>query len=645
MNKKISLGLLFAVMTTGLVYAAVNDPVVMSVNGKDVKLSEFKYLYTKNKQQQLEQQSFDEYVTMFSNYKRKVAAAEDAGIDTTFSFKREFNNYQNELAAPYLKDAEVENRLEKEAYDRMQQERNLSYIMFTEDKYGDRVMTLADSLYKCIKKGEDFNELAVKYSTDPAARQKNRGDMGWVAAAAGLPYAFEKVAYDTPKGDVCKPLDTSYGVFLIRVNDVRPAQGEVLCEHILKLIPKGASEAQKAKIKATMDSIRTVVVGGGDFEEIAKTESQDPGSKGRGGKLPWFCTGKMVPTFSEAAFALGKGEISPVIETSYGYHIIKKLDARPVEPFETAKKRISEQIQMDERAMMPRQAKVDELKKQYKYKANEKNLNALYKDLEKSAGLDSLFIATHLDSNKELATIGKEKITVGDEMKHLKQYGSQVYSTSFRQGKRVIGSRLNYDVSNKIIERAKSDLQTNNADYANLLNEYRDGLLLFEISNRNVWDKAAKDTEGLTALFESNRKKYTWASPKYKGFLIQAKNDTVAGLVRARLSEISTDTLVSALRKEFKRDIKVERVLVAQGENSLVDACEFTKTTTANPDDRYPVYFTYAGKIIAEPENMNDVRGQVVVDYQSILEKKWLEELQQKYPVTLYQKELEKAKN
>lgn len=645
MNKKISLGLLFAVMATGLVYAAVNDPVVMSINSKDVKLSEFKYLYTKNQQQQLEKQSFDDYVEMFSNYKRKVAAAEDAGIDTTLTFKREFNNYQNELAAPYLRDSEVENRLEKEAYDRMQQERNLSYIMLTEDKYGDRVMTVADSLYKCIKKGEDFNKLAVEYSTDPAARQKNRGDMGWIAAAAGLPYAFEKTAYETAKGEVCKPLDTSYGVFLIRVNDVRPAQGEVLCEHILKLIPRGASEAKKAQIRATMDSIRTVVTtGGGDFEKVAMDESQDPGSKTKGGKLPWFCTGKMVPAFSEAAFALGKGEISSVIETNYGYHIIKKLDARGVEPFEAAKKRISEQMQMDERAMMPRQAKVDELKKQYKYKANDNNLKALYKDLEKNNGLDSLFIATHLDSDKELASIGKEKITVGDEMKHLKQYGSQVYSKSIRQSKRVIEGRLKFDVSNKIVERAKSELKTNNADYANLLNEYRDGLLLFEISNRNVWDKAAKDTEGLTALFESNRAKYTWPSPKYKGFLIQAKNDSVAGLVRARLKEVSTDTLVSALRKEFKRDIKVERVLVAQGENSLVDACEFTKTATANPDDRYPVYFTYAGKIISEPENMNDVRGQVVVDYQSILEKKWLEELHQKYPVTLYRENLEKAK-
>lgn len=634
MNKKLIVGILAVSATVGGIVAASKNDVAMTINGKDIKLSEFEYLYNKNKQQQLEEQTFDQYVDMFVLYKLKVADAEAAGIDTTASFLNEFRGYRDELANPYLRVQAVEDSLATESYSHMLEDVDVSHIMLTSDDpvthSRSRQWHLADSLYNCVVAGEDIDMLARKYSVDPTRMQKG-AHLGYITAGM-TPYAFEKEAYNTPVGGVAKPFETQFGIHILKVNGRRNNRGQVLVEHIMKLVPRDASPSDRLKIKAKMDSIYNLVKNGGDFEAIAKEESDDPGSKREGGKLPWFGTGRMVPEFENTAYQLQKGEISGIIATQFGYHIIKKLDAKGIDSFEKVRPQILQSMSMDERSAMPQMKKIEELKHTYKYKLNAKNLAAVKKEMETAGTVDSAFIANRVANNKVLVTYLKKKITVGDVMKVLTRHRYQAMVP--QAGYDLFERTLNAETESGILSAAKDNLEQTNPEFANLVNEYRDGLLLFEISNQRVWDKAVKDEDGLKAQFEKNRAKYAWDKPKFKGYLVQVSNDSVAALVKNRIATLGTDTLVTTLRKEFKKNIKIERVLVAQGENRLVDACEFAKDSSVkNNDDRYPIFFTYGGKIITAPEEYTDVRGQVIVDYQDYLEKEWLNEIKNKYPV------------
>ena len=281
--------------------AKKNDPTLMTVNGKPVKVSEFTYLYNKNNQQQAEPQTLDEYVDMFVNYRLKVADAEAAGLDTTAAFKKEYDGYCDDLAKPFLTDSTVVEKLSREAYERMKKNVKVSHIMLPIGRTPDERMAnraRLDSIRTAILNGADFGDMAVKYSSDRSA-QRNRGSMGYVKSGS-FPYPFEYAAYNTPVGQISEVIDDApYGWHIIRVDDVRPDAGEWHARHILKLT-RGLDEAAAAAKKAQIDSIYNVLAGGADFAEVAAKESEDPGSARRGGDGGWFGSGRMVPEFENA---------------------------------------------------------------------------------------------------------------------------------------------------------------------------------------------------------------------------------------------------------------------------------------------------------------------------------------------------------
>ena len=622
--------------------ASAKDPVAMTVNGKDVKLSEFEYLYNKNKQQQLEEQPFDKYVDMFVTYKMKVADAEAAGIDTTKTFIDEFNGYRADLAKTYLEDKTVNDRLAHEAYERKKEEVEVAHIMLPLKDPATQSALVSknrlDSIRQCVLNGQDFGELAAKYSIDKSA-PRNKGNLGFIMSGS-LPYEFEVVAYNTPVGGISEVFKTAFGYHFVKVLDRRPTRGQVFVQHILKLVDKNATDEVRNAAKAKIDSIYAELKAGASFDELAKTESDDPGSKSQGGRLPWFGSGRMVPEFESVAFALNNGEMSEPIATAYGYHIIKKLDSRGVQDFESVKDNIMMNIERDSRAGEARAEKMRQLKEEYKLKLDPKGRDAILNALT-TAVSDSAAIASLSNSKLPVASFVKNKVTVSDVVASWTASQDPMASKES-----VVDDNINTAVEKAIIDYEISILPNKYADFSNLLNEYRDGLLLFEISNQKVWDRASKDAEGLENYFNENKDKYKWESPKYKGFLIQTENDSIASLIKSELPSIGVDSLVSTLKKAHKHHVRIDRMLVSEGENKLIDALVFKKDSTfVNPNKKYPVYFTYDGKIVSVPENVNDVRGQVTSDYQNVLEARWVEELKTKYKVKLNNKVLNKLKS
>lgn len=623
----------------GIIFA--KDPEVMKINGKSIKLSEFEYLYNKNKQQQIEPQSFDQYVDMFVNYKLKVADAEAAGIDTTKSFNREFDAYCRDLAKPFIEDASVKDSLEHEAYNWMTEEVDVSHLMLplvdTLTNSRKDAKALADTVLAMMRRGDNFQVLVLRYSCDPA-KTYNVGHMGYLPWGK-VPYTFERAAHNTEVGKYSEVVETPFGFHIIKVNNKRPFK-TVHVQHILKLVPKNADSTTIEKTKASIDSIYKAVLNGADFSELAKQESEDPGSKVNGGELPWIGSGQTVPEFEEEAFKLGVGEVCAPFRTSFGYHIIKKMGEKGAPTFEEMLPAIRQAIANDDRANEPSRRKIEQLKTKYNFVVNNVVIDNLFSSLPQSSKIDSAFISNALLNPTVIATYTGGNIKVSDVAKNLKP--SQTIAEN--DSRYIFDRAKDLTIDNAIVTAEIESLKTENTDYKNITNEYRDGLLLFEISNRNVWNKANQDNDGLNAYFESHRENYKWDKPRYKGYLIQVANDSIARDVKTKLLTISNDSLARVLKRDYKRYIKIEKMLVSKGDNVLIDACVFDNDSSVeNPNKKLPIYFTHDGKVIDNPEEMNDVRSLVTVDYQNFLEQEWIKNLHNKYKIKINKKNLNKV--
>lgn len=619
-----------------------NDPVLMTVGGKPVTLSEFEYLYHKNNAQQSSPQEIGEYLKLFIPYRQKVAAAEAEGIDKTETFQNEFITYRNDLAKPYLIDKAVEDSIYNAQYDRMKEEVDVSHIMLffqSREMTAEQKEHLMDSLLTCINQGEPFDSLAMKYSQDRNSAVRG-GRMGYILANR-WPRAFEDAAWQTEVGGHTGVFQTPFGYHIVKVNGRRPARGQVLAEHILRLT-NNMSPEEAAKQKEYIDSLYTVVSGGANFEEVASTNSQDPGSASRGGKLPWFGTGQMVPEFEEVAYSLANGEISKPFATSYGYHIIKRLDSRGIESFDKAKAEIKQAIDRDERGKLPAERRLTQLRKEYKAQADAKNLDKIYKEIMAAGGVDSVMYDRLLASDLTVAKVGKEKLPLSEVISEELPQG---FNGNADEQVKQLESAVERHIDNVTLETKRNDLMKTDANYRNLVNEYRDGMLMFEIQDRNVWTKAKNDTEGLEKYFQDNKDKYRWDEPRFKSRVIFATNDSILNLVNEYLAANPTpdDKLGDELRKKFGKNVKVERVIAAKGENAITDYLGFGAAKPENVT-RWGAYEAYKGKVLDQPEEAADVRGTVVTDYQDYLLDQWLKQLATQFPAKVNEKVLKQAK-
>ncbi len=622
-----------------LALTAQSDPVLMNVAGKDVHLSEFEYLYNKNNAQQVQPQSLDEYVDMFVNYKLKVADAEAAGIDTTAEFITEFHKFRNELAAPYLRDEAVFEQTVREAYEHLANEVTVSHIMMA-----DADQAKLDSIRNEILAGNlPFETAARKYSIDRGSSQ--RGGLMGVVVGGRYPKAFEDAAFATAVGEISPVINSGYGVHIIRVENRRPSRGEVLCEHILLRVTPDMNDQVRAQVDTRIDSIyRVVSADTARFEELARTLSQDPGSASRGGRLNWFGSGMMVAQFDSVAFALNVGEVSNPFRTAFGWHIIRKLDARGVPSFEEMHDQLAQSLQGNtdaaQLAFIARKAR------EYQAQLLEDNLDKVENMAENSgAALDSALLATFARCDLPIYLVRGDAYTLAEMVPAL-PVSAVRGAANIRQ---FIAEQAQIQMNEVILEYARQELYELNPDYRNLVNEYRDGILLFEISNRTVWDRASKDREGLEAFFQRNKDRYAWSQPKFKSYIIFATNDSIlAEAAQFGYDSIPSTTaptdVVKAFRTRFGRDVKVERVIAAQGENPITDYLAFGADRPASANSHWPSYRVFRGRIIDAPEEAADVRGTVISDYQSELEQQWLQQLHQRYPVTINREVLQQVK-
>ncbi len=634
MKSKWLLAALIAGNSWALTFANANDPVIMTVNDKEIYKSEFEYIYNKNSQQQIDHKSLDEYVILFKNYKLKVAEAEAAGIDTTGAFQKELAGYRDELAKPYLIDGEVDERLCREAYERMKEDVEVSHILLglnartTEARANAKA--LADSLVVELKKGANFEQLARRYSEDGS--KSNGGYLGFISGGRTV-YPFEKAAFALHAGEISEVVETQFGYHIIKMHSRRANPGDFLLAHILLMTPRNATPEMLAQKEAEVRTLYDELRSGADFATVAKERSDDKGTAVKGGELPWASSGQFITEFEKAAFALkNKGDITEPVKTAYGWHIIKLLDRRDVRPFEQVRSEIKRLMVRDERGSMAQASMIEKLKNDYNYTLNDEQKVRLINLAVNNGGVDSIYIDALQGDQGVLFTCDGQTCTVAE-------FADFLPKRPMKNNVANYVSSMIESLSNKLLlDREKSGLEAKYPEFRNLMNEYRDGMLLFEISNREVWEKAAKDTEGLQKFFKKNRRNYKWEKPHYKGFVLHCNNEATATAVKARLKSLEADSVITVLNREFNNDsvaaVKVERGLYIKGDNKHVDQWVFDGEPV-KVDEDFPVVFV-SGKLLKKyPESYTDVRGQVTADYQTYLEKEWVKKLGKKYRVEI----------
>ena len=637
---------LSVLLISGSLFAQGKDPVLMHINGKPVLKSEFEYIYNKNNSSNaLDKKSLEEYVDLFINFKLKVEEAKSQGIDTTKSFINELSGYRDQLIKPYLTDSKVEESVLKEAYERLKEDIEVSHILIRVQQHATPEDTLKawnkiQDVLKRLEK-EEFSTVAKETSEDQSVTD-NGGYIGWITGFRTV-YPFETMAFNTPVGSLSKPVRTNFGYHIIKVHNRRKSPGEVLVSHIMRFTSEGDDEGN-ARAKNKIDSLYQLVKGGADFGQIASVHSEDRGSAAKNGELPWFGTGRMVAEFEQAAFALkNPGDISEPVKSAYGWHIIKLLDTKPLPGFESRKAEIERQVKRDERGQMGQKAFVENLRKEYKLRMLRGNhTEEFYALLQDRTLADSAFQAEATKLKKPMFSFAKKTYRQDDFLEYLKNNPASEKKTA----KEIIDEKLQSFIEKELLAYENSQLEKKYDDFRLLMQEYHDGILLFEVSNNEVWEKASKDTAGLAAFFKRNKERYSWDKPHFKGRVIQCKTEDVYKSAKNIVAVQPRDSIDKYLRQlnDSVVNIKIDKGLFVQGDNKFVDKYIFKTTEELEKDAKFPFVFVPGVMLNYTPEEYTDVRGLVTADYQEYLEKEWIKMLREKYPVKINQKVLKTVK-
>ena len=619
-------------------FAQEKDPVLLTVDGQDVTLSEFEAVYKKNNRDEMvDQDDLKDYLQLYINFRLKVREAEKLGMDTVRKFIQELNGYQKQLAKPYLTDKEVTEKLVMEAYERSLKDIRASHILL---KIGPdalpkdtlKVYNKILDIRKQAMKG-DFAALAKKYSEDPSAKD-NGGDLGWFSTLR-MVYPFETAAFNTEVNKISQPVRTRFGYHIIKVVDQRDALGEMRAAHIMVKTGPEAPQEQIEEAKTKIMEVKELLDKGQNFEDLAKKYSEDRGSANKGGALPIFGTGRMVPEFEAAAFALKEdGDYSEPVLTEYGWHIIKRLERMPVASFADAEKNLRSKVAKDSRSQMSRTVVLNRVKKENGFKENRKNLDAVL------AILDTTLIEGQWDANKGenltgmVFSIGDEKYTQADFCDYIGTHQTRRRKEDLAV---IMNGMFNKYVEESLIAFEEAQLPEKYPEYKALLKEYRDGILLFDLTDKKVWSKAVKDTAGLKAFHEENRDKFMWGKRLDAEIYYCQKDSLVEPLAKAlkkkaKKGSPTKDELLKEFNANSALNLRIESDKYEENEEEMLKDVNWEKGLQGpfkNGDNQ--VYVLVNEVLEPQAKTLKEARGLVTAEYQNHLEKEWIKELRSKY--------------
>ncbi|AXT60598.1 peptidylprolyl isomerase [Aquimarina sp. AD10] len=642
-----SLVFLFGFIFLGLANAQQKEEVLLSIDNLQIPISEFKRIYLKNIDLVTDdsQKDVDEYLDLFINYKLKLREAQTLGLDKKDSYLKELEGYKKQLSSSYLTDTRTSEALIKEAYDRSQERINASHILVMVKPNASAKDTLQAyqkilEAKEKIKNGKEFATVANAYSEDPSVA-KNNGLLGWFSTFR-MVYPFEDAAYKTKVGEVSNPFRTQFGYHIVKVNKREKKLGEVSVAHIMIAInDKRTSQEAEQRIK----EINQQLDQGVSFESLAKQYSDDPSTAVQGGKIRRFGQGILnSEKFEKTAFALQKkGELSEPLETKYGWHIIKLIEKHAPKSFEEQKNELTNRVKKDSRSKLVTESFINSLKEKYQVTFNTKAVSFFKEAIPDSMNFEGWDVSKNEGFKKELFRIKDQPYTYGDFGEFLKENArvSQSYSD-----KSIFIEKMyaKYE-STTLLKYYEEHLENDNQDYANVINEYRDGLLLFDLMESKIWNASKTDTIGLKKYYEEHKDEYV-QNETYK--VLRASSSKREALEKVK-KLLEKKVAVEEIKKEVN---KGDIVLVLFSEEELIKGEDkLPKNFKAQEDnitllqeDNFATLILVKEVLPSRVKTFEETKGELINNFQEDIERKWLDELKDKYAVKVNQKALKKIK-
>ena len=662
--KAIALALVLMPTVFANAQSKIDKQVLMTIGDQNITVKEFCDVYYKNnlKSDVIEKKSVDDYLDLFTTFRMKVMEAERLKLDTSAKFQKELAGYRKQLAKPFMSSDDITEELVQEAYQRKLKDLRASHILIRCDKNALPSDTLKaynkamEIRKKAIAKGADFAALADQYSEDPSAkgmkatdqtpaRPGNHGDLGYFTVF-DMVYPFETGAYNTKEGEISMPVRSDFGYHLIKVNSITDALGSIQAAHIFLQLPADASEEDEDAMQKKADNIYKELMAqdGKNWNEIVKQYTDDKGTISRNGALSNFTVSRIVPEFIEACKSLEKGQIAKPVRTMYGYHIIKLMDYSGVGTLEKERKGLTERIEKDMRSKKSEEVVIKQAKKDYHFKQNDKVLEDFMATVDSTILRNEYKPAANLDMGATLFSMDGNATKVSDFVDYIKEKMTPQRHVS----PATYAYQLYEAFSNeKVMDYADAHLEDKYPEFKALVQEYKDGILLFDLMDKEVWTKAVKDTIGLQEFHDRNATNYMWENRAYATIVTVTRPESLPKVKALIDSGIELDSLKNAIRRDSIGYAFVRKGYYQRGDNQYVDQTEWKvgeRNEIASTVDQSTTIVFIRELRDPEPKTLKEARGLVTSDYQVELEQKWVQSLKERYPVKIDEKVLDKVR-
>jgi len=623
--------------------------VLFTINDKPFFTDEFIRVYNKNLDlvKDESQKDLNQYLELFVGYKLKVSKANKLGLQNNTQYQTELNSYRTQLSKNYTTDSKVTKELVDEGYKRLLKEVNASHILILVDENATPADTLAAynkilGIRDRVTKGEDFGSLAQEVSQDPSAKE-NKGNLGFFTSFK-MVYAFENGAFNTPLGSVSNPVRTRFGYHLIKVNSVRENRGEVAVAHIMILKPKDGEADSKAK--STIEDIYKKLQQGEKFEELAKQFSEDKSSASKGGVLNRFASGQLSSEeFETQAFSLSKeNPTSKPFETQFGWHIVKFIDRFPVKSYEDSKVELENKISKDDRSRLITNSLTEKLRVKYPIKRDAKLYSSLSKLVTNDFYDNKWVLPTDTKKySKILFTIGTKNFTGTDFLDYV--YSSQKAGSSLKPIEKLTENLFGSFVDAQLNQYNNDNLENEFPEFSAVMEEYRDGLLLFDLMDKEIWQRSKSDTTGLKAFYEMQKDKHLWKTRVNA----EIYSSTDLEKMKKVLTMLKKNQTVKEVKDKFNTKENVAIMyyegVYEEGADALPKQTkmELGLSEITTKGDYH--FITNIIKILpAAPKTLEECKGKLINDYQQYLEQNWVGELKKEFLVKVNQDTFEKVK-
>ena len=622
--------------------------VLLTINSNPVYSSDFTKVFNKNLDLVVEesQKNVAGYLDLFIDYKLKISEAYAQELDKNQQYIKEFKKYEDQLAKKYIYDKRVVSKLVEEAYDRSLEEINAEHILVLSNLNDSPNDTL--KAYNKIKeahvkalKGENFTSLVIEYSEEPGAK-KSKGKLGYFTAFQ-MVYPFENTAYNTKVGEISQITRTSFGYHIIKINDRRKKKPKINVSHIMIFSNK---DKKAEDPEERINELYAMIMQGEPFEKIAKQFSEDKNTGVKGGQLKTFGPGDLkAPKFENAAYSLkNEGEIIAPIQSAFGWHIIRLNEKFSIPSFEEQKDDIEKKVKGGARALVVTQAINNKIIKKYGFKEGESYMSYFNNFVNDSIlSRKWTYSSIPLTENQILFTIGDHDVTYTDYAEYLRD-NQKTIKKYINKESLLIDMYVKF--KNETLKNYfKERLEVENTEYATIINDYRNGLLVYDVMNKNIWQIAKTDSTGLKNYYEKTKNNYNWK--KRLDVDIYSSSDEI------------TTKQVQTLLMRGEESVTIKKQINSDGKINVITVSDvFEIDQSELPEDLIPekgvsdiklndgFYVVVNIKEVIEPtlKEFDEVRGTVISDFQTEIEEKWMQSLRDKYEVKINNKSLKKLK-